>query len=43
MTEVAEGLGLSPSGVSCTLKRGRTRLRKYLKYNGRVIAEAVSD
>lgn len=43
MTEIAESLGLSPSTVSRTLKRGRTRLRKYLKYNGRYIAEAVSD
>lgn len=43
MTEIAESLGLSPSTVSRTLKRGRSRLRKYLKYNGRYIAEAVSD
>ena len=43
MTEIAETLGISPSTVSRTLKRGRTRLRKYLKYNGRYIAEAVSD
>lgn len=43
MTEIADSLGISPSTVSRTLKRGRTRIRKYLKYNGRYIAEAVSD
>ena len=43
MTEIAESLGLCPSTVSRTLKRGRTRLRKYIKYNGRYIADAVSD
>lgn len=43
MTEIAGSLGISPSTVSRTLKRGRSRLRKYLKYNGRYIAEAVSD
>ena len=43
MTEIAGRLGLSPSTVSRTLKRGRFRLKKYLKYNGRYIAEAVSD
>ncbi len=43
MTEIAQRLGLSPSTVSRTLKRGRIRLKKYLKYNGRYIAEAVSE
>lgn len=43
MTEIAHNLNLSPSTVSRTLKRGRNRLKRYLKYNGRYIAEAVSD
>ena len=43
MTEIAQRLELSPSTVSRTLKRGRCRLKKYLKYNGRYFAEAVSD
>ena len=43
MTEIAKTLDLSPSTVSRTLKRGRIRLKKYLKYNGRYIAEAVSE
>lgn len=43
MTEIAQRLELSPSTVSRTLKRGRGRLKKYLKYNGRYFAEAVSE
>lgn len=43
MTEIAKNLDLSPSTVSRTLKRGRGRLKRYLKYNGRYIAEAVSE
>ena len=43
MTEIAQTLDLSPSTVSRTLKRGRTRLKKYLKYNGRYFTEAVSE
>lgn len=43
MTEIAQTLDLSPSTVSRTLKRGRIRLKKYLKYNGRYIAETVSE
>ena len=43
MTEIAQRLDLSPSTVSRTLKRGRVRLKKYLKYNGRYFAESVSD
>ena len=43
MTEIAKSLDLSPSTVSRTLKRGRGRLKRYLKYNGRYIAEAVSE
>ncbi|MBP8640557.1 MAG: sigma-70 family RNA polymerase sigma factor [Oscillospiraceae bacterium] len=43
MTEIAQNLGLSPSTVSRTLKRGRGRLKRYLKYNGRYFAEAVSE
>ncbi len=43
MTEIAHTLNLSPSTVSRTLKRGRNRLKRYLKYNGRYIAESVSE
>ncbi|MGI5986277.1 MAG: sigma-70 family RNA polymerase sigma factor [Oscillospiraceae bacterium] len=43
MTEIAHNLGLSPSTVSRTLKRGRVRLRKYLKYNGRYFVDALSE
>jgi len=43
MTEIAQRLDLSPSTIRRTLKRGRGRLKKYLKYNGRYFAEAVSD
>ena len=43
MTEIASLLGLSPSTVSRTVKRGTVRLKRYLKYNGRYIAEAVSE
>lgn len=43
MTEIAHRLGISPSTISRTLKRGKTRLKKYLKYNGRYIAEDVSE
>lgn len=35
MTEIAQRLGISVSTVSRTLKRGRGRIRKYLRYNGR--------
>lgn len=35
MSEIAERLGVSISTVSRTLKRGRGRMRKYLRYNGR--------
>ena len=43
MTEIAQRLGLSPSTVSRTLKRGRGRLRKYLKYNGAYFADRLSE
>ncbi|NLH01257.1 MAG: sigma-70 family RNA polymerase sigma factor [Clostridiales bacterium] len=43
MTEIAHRLGLSPSTVSRTLKRGRGRLRKYLKYNGRYFMDSLSE
>ncbi|MEG0777260.1 MAG: sigma-70 family RNA polymerase sigma factor [Oscillospiraceae bacterium] len=43
MTEIAQLLELSPSTVSRTLKRGRGRIRKYLKYNGRSIMQSMAD
>ena len=43
MTEIAQRLEISPSTVSRTLKRGRGRLRKYLKYNGRYFMDAFSE
>jgi len=43
MTEIAQSLGISPSTVSRTLKRGKGRLKKYIKYNGRYFAEALSE
>ena len=43
MTKIAGQLGISPSTVSRTLKRGRGRLRKYLKYNGRYFMETLSE
>lgn len=43
MTKIARQLGISPSTVSRTLKRGRGRLRKYLKYNGRYFMETLSE
>lgn len=43
MTEIAHRLGISPSTVSRTIKRGRVRIKKYLKYNGRAFAHALND
>ena len=43
MTKIAGQLGISPSTVSRTLKRGRGRLRKYLKYNGRYFMETLTE
>lgn len=43
MTKIARQLNISPSTVSRTLKRGRGRLRKYLKYNGRYFMETLSE
>ncbi len=35
MPEIADRLGLTVSTVSRTIMRGRGRIRKFLKYNGR--------
>lgn len=43
MTEIAQRLELSPSTVSRTLKRGRGRLRKYLKYNGAYFTDRLPE
>lgn len=43
MTEIAIELDVSPSSVSRTIMRGKGRIRKYLKYNGRAFAQSISD
>ena len=43
MTEIAEELELSPSTVSRTIKRGRERIRKYFKYNGRILVNSLRE
>lgn len=43
MPDIAVTLGVSPSSVSRTIKRGRGRIRKYLKYNGRAFSQSFSD
>lgn len=43
MPEIADKLGVSPSSVSRTIMRGRGRIRKYLKYNGRAFSQTLSD
>ena len=43
MTEIARRLGISPSTVSRTRKRGRGRLRKYIKYNGQFFVDSLSE
>lgn len=35
MPEIAQALGITVSTVSRTIMRGRGRIRKFLKYNGR--------
>jgi DNA-binding NarL/FixJ family response regulator len=43
MSEIARVLGLSPSTVSRTMKRGRERLRKHFKYNGRMFLNGMLE
>ena len=43
MPQIALQLGVSPSSVSRTIMRGRRRIRKYLKYNGRAFSQSISD
>ena len=43
MPEIASELGVSPSSVSRTIMRGRGRIRKFLKYNGRAFSQSISD
>ncbi len=35
MTEIAQMLEISPSTVSRTLNRGKGKIKKFIKYNGR--------
>lgn len=43
MYAIAEELRLSVSTVSRTLKRARGRLKKYLRYGGRLLLEETED
>ena len=43
MTRIAQELGLSPSTVSRTIKRGKERIRKYFKYNGRILVNSLKE
>ena len=43
MPEIAFELGVSPSSVSRTIMRGKGRIRKFLKYNGRAFSQSISD
>ncbi len=43
MPEIALELGVSPSSVSRTIMRGKGRIRKYLKYNGRAFAQSIPE
>lgn len=43
MREIAERTGVSVSSVSRTISRGRGRIRKYLKYNGRAMMNSYAD
>lgn len=43
MPEIALKLGVSPSSVSRTIMRGRGRIRKFLKYNGRAFSQPFSE
>lgn len=41
MNEIAESIGVSQSTVSRTINRGKGRIRKYLRYNGRYIVDTL--
>lgn len=43
MREIAEKVGVTISTVSRTISRGRGRIRKYLKYNGRAMMNSYSE
>ncbi len=43
ITEISQLLEVNPSTVSRTLKRGRERIRKYFKYNGRILANSLVE
>lgn len=43
MREISDKVGVSISTVSRTISRGRGRLRKYLKYNGRAMMNSFTD
>ena len=43
MQDIADELGLHISSVSRTIKRGREKLKKSLRYGGRALLSAVSE
>ena len=43
MTEIAAELDICPSTVSRTLKRGKERIRKHFKYNGRILVNSLME
>lgn len=43
MSEIAKMLGVCPSTVSRTVKRGRERIRKFFKYNGRILVNSLME
>jgi DNA-directed RNA polymerase specialized sigma24 family protein len=43
MPDIALELGVCPSSVSRTIMRGKGRIRKYLKYNGRAFAQSIPN
>ena len=43
MQDIADELGLHISSVSRTIKRGREKLKKSLRYGGRALMSALED
>lgn len=43
MSEIAKMLGVCPSTVSRTVKRGRERIRKFFRYNGRILVNSLME
>ena len=43
MQDIADELGISVSSVSRTIKRGRARLRRYLRYGGAALLSSIDE